>query len=86
VQALSGVQLHADESGSQLRATDMEVGLKIAPDGVRRESRRRRASARLLLDVIRSLSGPEVTLTLRAAEQDVEIRLGRRDLPPAHPP
>ena len=29
VQALSGVQIAADESGVQLRATDMEVGLRV---------------------------------------------------------
>jgi DNA polymerase-3 subunit beta len=73
VQALSGVQLHAGDTQCELRATDMEVGLRLplsasveAPGDVV-------LPARLLLDVVRLLPGPEVSLQLRQAEQDVEI-------------
>jgi DNA polymerase-3 subunit beta len=76
VQALSGVQLHADEGLCELRATDMEVGLRLpltasveAPGDVV-------LPARLLLDVVRSLSAPEISLQLRTAEADVEIVSG----------
>src|SRR6202048_5002955 len=76
IQALSGVQLAASEGASELRATDMDVGLRVPlqaeviRDGVVV------LPARLLLDVVRSLPAPEVTLELRAAEQDVGLRCG----------
>ncbi|HXP98997.1 MAG TPA: DNA polymerase III subunit beta [Solirubrobacteraceae bacterium] len=76
VQALSGVQLEADSDGVELRATDMEVGLRLkiqardfAPGSVV-------LPARLLLDVVRSLPTAELTLELRSDEQDVELISG----------
>jgi DNA polymerase-3 subunit beta len=75
VQALSGVQIAAggDGEGVELRATDMEVGLRVPL-----EARVERAGtvvlpARLLLDVVRTLRSGEVSLELRPTEQDVEI-------------
>jgi DNA polymerase-3 subunit beta len=76
IQALSGVQLLASATGSELRATDMDVGLRVpleadvVRDGVVV------LPARLVLDVIRSLPAPQVSLELRAAEQDIEIVSG----------
>jgi DNA polymerase III subunit beta len=76
IQALSGVQILATPSGVELRATDMEVGLRVPlPAQVEREGAIV-LPARLLVDVVRSLSGPTVTLELRAAEQDVELVAG----------
>jgi DNA polymerase-3 subunit beta len=76
VQALSGVQLEADGDSLELRATDMEVGLRlripardVVPGSVV-------LPARLLLDIVRSLSSPELSLELRADEQDVEVVSG----------
>src|SRR5579884_685713 len=73
IQALSGVQLLAGEDGCELRATDMDVSLRVPvearvvrPGGVV-------LPARLLLDVARSLPASEVSLELRPAEQDVEL-------------
>jgi DNA polymerase-3 subunit beta len=64
VQALSGVQLLAGRDGIELRATDMEIGLReggvVLP-------------GRLVVDVVRALPGDEVSLELRPSEQDVEI-------------
>jgi DNA polymerase-3 subunit beta len=76
VQALSGVQLIADESGVELRATDMEVGLRVplAAEVVRPGSAV--LPARLTLDVVRALPATEVTLELRPTDQDVEIKSG----------
>src|SRR4029453_17384136 len=73
VQALSGVQLLARPDGTELRATDMEIGLRVplAGDVVREGSVV--LPARLVVDVVRALPGDEVTLELRPAEQDVEI-------------
>ncbi len=76
IQALSGVQISAAEGLCELRATDMDVGLRvpleaeIARDGVIV------LPARLILDVVRSLPAPNVSLELRSAEQDVELTSG----------
>jgi DNA polymerase-3 subunit beta len=76
VQALSGVQLESTADALELRATDMEVGLRlrmpardVLPGSVV-------LPARLLLDIVRSLPHPELQLELRADEQDVEIVSG----------
>lgn len=76
VQALSGVQIAVSGEGCELRATDMDVGLRV-PLEVRviREGLVV-LPARLLLDVVRSLPAPEVSLELRPAEQDVELVSG----------
>lgn len=73
IQALSGVQIAASVDGCELRATDMDVGLRVsvAADVVREGSVV--LPARLLLDVVRSLPGQQVSLELRPAEQDVEV-------------
>ena len=76
VQALSGVLVAAEAGRIELRATDMEIGLRVELEG---ETVREGAvvlPARLLVDVIRALPGDEVTLELRGAEQDVEIVAG----------
>ncbi len=77
IQALSGVQLRAEGGSCELRATDMDVGLRVplaaevARDGVVV------LPARLLLDVVRALPAETVSLELRSAEQDVEIVSGK---------
>ncbi len=76
VQALSGIQVRAGDGAAELRGTDMEVGLRvpleaqIATDGVAV------LPGRLLLDVVRALPASSVSLELRSAEQDVELRSG----------
>lgn len=76
IQALSGVQVDAAGGRVELRATDMEVGLRVPlPAEIEREGNVV-LPARLLVDVVRSLSGPTVTLEVRAAEQDVELVAG----------
>jgi DNA polymerase-3 subunit beta len=76
VQALSGVQLHAAEGHCELRATDMEVGLRLPLEASVEAAGEAVLPARLLLDVVRALPGPEASLTLRAAESDIEIVSG----------
>ena len=76
LQALSGVQLSASSDGCELRATDMDVSLRVplaaevVRDGVVV------LPARLLLDVVRSMPATEVSLELRPAQQDVELVAG----------
>src|ERR687894_2038004 len=76
VQALSGVQLLATGAGIELRATDMEIGLRVPLEGEVVREGAVVLPARLLVDVVRSLPGDSVGLELRPAEQDVEIVSG----------
>ena len=76
IQALSGVQLLASESGCELRATDMDVGLRVPLEADVTREGTVVLPARLLLDVVRSLPAEAVTLELRSAEQDIEIVSG----------
>ena len=76
VQALAGVQVAVENGNVELRATDMEVALRVP---LRAEAARDGTAvlpARLTLDVARSLPGDQVSLELRPAEQDVEIVSG----------
>ncbi len=76
VQALSGVQLLAKGGSIELRATDMEIGLRVPLDGEVAREGGVVLPARLLVDVVRALPGTSVSLELRPAEQDVEIVAG----------
>jgi DNA polymerase III subunit beta len=76
VQALSGVQIAADGDGDgavELRATDMEVGLRVPLEARVERPGTVVLPARLLLDVVRTLRSGDVSLELRPTEQDVEI-------------
>ena len=76
IQALSGVQLIAGPDGIELRATDMEIGLRVPVEGEVVREGAVVLPARLLVDVIRALPGSDVSLELRTAEQDVELKGG----------
>src|SRR4051812_18352807 len=76
VQALSGVQILVQGGAIELRATDMEIGLRVPLEGEVTREGAVVLPARLLVDVIRALPGEQVTLELRPAEQDVEIVAG----------
>src|SRR3954468_346703 len=73
VQALSGVQLLAAKGTIELRATDMEIGLRVPLAGEVVREGSVVLPARLVVDVVRALPGEEVSLELRPVEQDVEI-------------
>ena len=77
VQALSGVMISAAaDSKPELRATDMEIGLRVPLTAEIARPGSVVLPARLLLDVIRSLPSQELTMELRSAEQDVELICG----------
>src|SRR4051794_18482469 len=76
VQALSGVQLSAKAGAVELRATDMEIGLRVPLEGDVVRDGAVVLPARLLVEVVRALPGDSVSLELRPAEQDVEIVAG----------
>jgi DNA polymerase-3 subunit beta len=75
LQALSGIHLSADGE-PRLRATDMELGLDVALDGQAEGGGQVVLPGRLLVEVVRSLPDGEVSLELREAERDVEIKAG----------
>jgi DNA polymerase-3 subunit beta len=76
IQALSGVQIVVAGGRVELRATDQEVGLRVPLPAETIRDGEVVLPARLLVDVVRSLSGPTVSLELRATEQDVELVAG----------
>ncbi|HWI06753.1 MAG TPA: DNA polymerase III subunit beta [Solirubrobacteraceae bacterium] len=76
VQALSGVQVSASTTGAELRATDMEVGLRVPLKADVEREGTVVLPARLMLEVARSLPGSQATFELRPAEQDVEVVSG----------
>src|SRR4051794_20371422 len=76
VQALSGVQLQATTTGIELRATDMEIGLRVPLEGEVVREGAVVLPARLLVDVVRALPADELTLELRAGRQGVELTHG----------
>ena len=76
VQALSGVQLAAEGGRVEVRATDMEVALRVPMQATIVREGTVVLPARLLLDVVRQLPAGDVSLELRPAEQDVEVVSG----------
>jgi DNA polymerase III subunit beta len=78
VQALSGVQLAATGEGVELRATDMEVALRVPLTAEVVREGTVVLPARLLLDVARSLpkGADSVSIELRPEQQDVEVIAG----------
>jgi DNA polymerase III subunit beta len=76
IQALSGVQIIASSEACEIRATDMDVGLRVPLEAAIAREGVVVLPARLMLDVIRSLPGDDVSIELRAAEQDVELISG----------
>jgi DNA polymerase-3 subunit beta len=76
VQALSGVMLSADGDICELLASDLEVGLRVSIPAEVSSPGSAVLPARLLLDVVRSLPADNLTLELRAADGDIELRCG----------
>jgi DNA polymerase-3 subunit beta len=76
IQALSGVQLTATGAVCELKATDTDVSLRVplAAEVTREGSVV--LPARLLLDVVRALPSPQISLELRTVENDAEILSG----------
>src|SRR3712207_9575295 len=76
IQALSGVQLLARDGAIELRATDMEIGLRVPLEGEVVREGAAVLPARLLVDVVRALPGAGVSRELLSAGQDGELQGG----------
>src|SRR3954463_11989549 len=81
IQALSGVQILAGSGGIELRATDMEIGLRVPLDGQVVREGSVVLPARLVVDVVGPLPGEGVSPELPPAEQDVELVGGAATFP-----
>ncbi|HLY48850.1 MAG TPA: DNA polymerase III subunit beta [Solirubrobacteraceae bacterium] len=77
IQALSGVAIIVDSTTCELRATDMDVSLRVPLQAEVVREGLVVLPARLLLDVVRALPAAQVSLELRSAEQDVEVISGK---------
>jgi DNA polymerase III subunit beta len=87
IQTLAGVLIRVNESGVELEATDMELGVRVAVEPASSAPGQAVIPGRLLLDVVRSLPAEELSLEYRSAQQDVEVvsgsaRFHLRTLPP----
>ena len=76
IQTLSGVLIRAGESGVELQATDMELGVRVQVDASPERQGEIVVPGRLMLDVVRSLPADEVSIEHRPSEQDVELVSG----------
>jgi DNA polymerase-3 subunit beta len=76
IQALTGVQLAAGSGGIELRATDLELSVRLPLEGQVQTAGEVVLPARLFADVVRSLPGGTVSIVGRGATQDVEITAG----------
>src|SRR5438105_10975999 len=77
VQALSGVKIDASaDQPVRLLATDMDVGVSVPLAADVAQPGSVVLPARLLLDVVRALPAPELSLEMRAAQSDVELVCG----------
>ncbi|MEA2480896.1 MAG: polymerase subunit beta [Thermoleophilaceae bacterium] len=76
IQTLSGVLIRAEAGAVELRATDMELGVRVRVDATAEREGTVVVPGRLLLDVVRSLPKDEVSLEHRTSEQDIEVVSG----------
>jgi DNA polymerase-3 subunit beta len=76
IQTLSGVLIHAEGSAVELRATDMEIGVRVKVDADVERPGDAVLPGRLLLDVVRSLPNPDLALEYHSDRQDVEVVSG----------
>ena len=75
--AAAGILISAEDSpGVELRASDMEVGLKVPLTAEVEHPGVAVLPSRLLVDVARALPGERTTLELRGAQSDVELISG----------
>jgi len=76
IQTLSGVLLVTHDAAVELQATDMELGVRVRVEASPEREGAVLVPGRLLLDVVRSLPGEDLTLEARVQEGDVEVSSG----------
>ena len=76
IQTLSGVMVIARDGAIELQSTDMELGIRVRVEAPTEREGSALLPGRLLLDVVRSLPGDDLTLEARGGEGDVELASG----------
>src|ERR687894_1053046 len=76
VQTLAGVMFHVDGSTVELRATDMEMAIRVPLEASVDRPGTVVLPARLLTEVVRSLPKEELSLEHRTSEDDVQLSSG----------
>ena len=79
VQTLSGVLFNVDDAGVELRATDMEMAIRVRLDATVERTGTVVLPARLLVEVVRSLPKDDLTLEHRSSQDDVRLSSGGAD-------
>ncbi len=80
VQTLSGVMVHAEDSGDlELRATDMEMAIRVRAQAAVERAGEAVLPARLLVDVVRSLPIGQVSIERAPSDQDIRVVAGEAD-------
>lgn len=79
VQTLSGVMLQATEQGVELKATDMEMAIRVSVDARVEEEGTAVLPARLLVDVVRALPRDEVAFARGDDRHDVRLSSGEAE-------
>src|SRR4051812_15752761 len=74
--ALAGVLLSVEDGAVELRATDMELGIRLRAPATAERDGRVVLPGRLLLDVVRALPRGDLTIEYRSVENDVELVSG----------
>ena len=76
IQPLSGVMLVARDGVLELQSTDMELGIRVSLEAPTERDGSALLPGRLLLDVVRSLPGDDLTLEAGGSDGDVELASG----------
>jgi DNA polymerase III subunit beta len=76
LQVLSGIQLQAHEGYIELQATDMDLGMRATIDVAPDQQGKVVVPGRLLMDVVRSLPGEELSLEYTNPDQGVQVVSG----------
>src|ERR671939_2000935 len=76
IQTLAGVMIRAEDGSVELQATDMELGVRVRVAVAPEREGSAVVPGRLLLDVVRSLPNPELSLEYRSSQGDVEVVSG----------
>ncbi|MHB8490804.1 MAG: DNA polymerase III subunit beta [Solirubrobacteraceae bacterium] len=74
--AIGGVLVTARDGSATLAATDLDMSIRVPLDGLVEGDGAVVVPARLLLDVVRMAPGPDVTCTVSAAGDSLEVRSG----------
>jgi DNA polymerase-3 subunit beta len=77
IQALSGILITAEGESAQLAATDTEIGLRSRVEAKVEEPGRALVPGRLLVDIVRALDTPELSLTYRVDKREMEVSAGQ---------